>query len=133
MDVDGEQGGAAVQDLPCRREGLAARRPRLVPGVDQAGVVPQLGPGQHLVGGRRVAWAGVLQPEHVGLVQVRDADVAARRAAVLVVDRVDVGEVVGRAAAETLDSLREGGQGLGRVDGAVVGLAVVVLDLLHGD
>lgn len=129
MHVDGEEGVVAVESLPRGDEGLAAVVPGRVGRVDAAGVVLELGAREHLVGRRRVARVGVAQLEHVGPEQIRDTDVAARRAAVLVVDRRDVGVVV-RHAAQIGDGRCQGREGHVRLDDAVVRLAVVVLDLL---
>ena len=80
---------------------------------------------------RRAAARAVDEREAaVGAEEEADADVAARLAAVLVVDRVDLAELVGRPAGG-----RDGGDELverrGGIDDAVVGGAVVVLDLLE--
>ncbi len=82
--------------------------------------------------GRRAAGAVHERQATIRAEQEADADVAARLAAVLVVDRVDLAVVVGGAAGR-LDGVDQQAPRLRRADGPVVGGAVVVLDLLDGD
>lgn len=134
VHVDSEEGlvDGPVDGAPLRDEGLAAGVPRRVGGVDAARVVLERGALEDLVGVEGAARVRLVELDDVGLVEVRDADVAARLAAVLAVDGVDDDPVV-RDAGLGLDGGRQGGEGEVGGDDAVVGGAVVVLDLLDKD
>lgn len=149
VDVDGEQRLALpliitcllllpslADELPGRDERLPRIRPRRVARVDEARVVLECRAAEDLVGRHRVAPRGVaaaaLQLQDLGPVQVRVSDVRARRAAVRPVHGGYVGEVVhDGAVAQGRDGVGERREREVRVHGAVVGLAVVVLDLLY--
>lgn len=94
MDVDREYGFPAG-GIECGDERLAGVAPGGVEGVDAAGVEFEFGAGEDLVfvGGRARVW--VAESEKGRLVEVGNADVAAGFAAVLAVDRRDLGESVG--------------------------------------
>lgn len=130
VDIDGEEVVLAVQRLPLGGEGLAARVPGKVGRVDAAGVVLQGRAGENLVGIQRATRVGLAQTQNVGPVQVSDADIATGLAAILLVEGVDGSESVVDAA-YGLDGGSQGGERDVGIDDAVVGGAVVVLDLLE--
>ena len=121
------------------RERLAARIPGAVRGCDAARARRELGAvrtGHDRDGSRRVATRAIDEREAaVGPVEEADADVAARRPAVLVRNRVDLPVAVGRPARRS-DRGDETVERLGCVDDGTAraaGGAVVVLDLLEAD
>lgn len=134
VHINSEEGlvHGSVDGAPLRDKGLAAGVPRRVCGVDAARVILERGALEDLVGVECAARVRLVELDDVGLVEVRDADVAARLASVLSVDGVDDDPIVYNTGLG-LDGCRQGGEGEVGGDDTVVGSAVVVLDLLDED
>lgn len=136
VNIDSEEGLGGIESLPGSNEGLAGGSPGCVGGIDPARVELERGAGQHLVGigAGANAVCRLCQGQDGGLVEVRNADVAAGLTAVLVVNGSDLDPaVVDLAVGEVGDGKPEGLEGVGGVDDSVVGGAAVVLDLLQED
>lgn len=132
VDIDGEEDLAAALRLPLRSEGLAAVVVGRVGRVDAARIVLELRPVEDLVGVQAAALVGLVQLDDVGAEQVGLTNVAARLAAILVVDGLNLGKVVSDSGC-LLNGAREGGEGYVGRSHAVIGGPRVVLDLLDED
>jgi len=114
MHVDRKKPAPAIHRLPRRGQRLPAVVPSAVGGLDPAGIELELRAGQDNRGIRAGAWVGLVQAEHLRVVEIGGADVAAGRTAVLVVDWVDVHEGVLDTAGglDGCDEVCEGGVGV---------------------
>lgn len=113
VHIDREKLVLPIERLPRGSQRFATIRPSRILGVDPARVVLQLGARSrqdNVVGIGAGARVGVAQADHGGVVQVSDADVTARLAAVLIVEGDDVDKGV-RGATSVLDCIGEGGEG----------------------
>lgn len=133
VDVDGEEGLAgALGGLPGGSDGLAASVPGTAAGLNTTRVELERGALENLVlvvGGAQV---GVPELNDIRTVDVGVADVTTGGATILVVLGNDLGVVVHNTA-QRLDAASQSSEGDGANDGAIVGLARVVLDLLEED
>ena len=112
--VHREEPAVSVYRLPRRCQGLPAVVPRAVSRLDPARIKLELWTGENDRDIRAGAWVRLVQAEHLRVVEIGGADVAARGAAVLVVDWVDVDERVLDAAGclDGRDEASEGGVGV---------------------
>lgn len=130
VDIDGEEGLAgALERLPGGSDRLAAVLPGAIARLNAARVELELGTLENLVLVGGATTVGLVKLQDVGAVDEGGADVTTGGATIKVVLGDDLGEVV-HDATKLLDARGKGSESDVTDDGAVIGLARVILDLL---